>query len=135
MSSKVAMNITNQSTNHVAFMIIWLAHWTGTMSFSIDILWLFPPALSYFLKDKCPRNTVSWSAAKSGQIPEKVILYWAFLIRFPESFGIIRHFYSNRKMLYVVSWDLYKYSFNIRTLCFPNNIVGIYFCLIKRQQN
>ena len=83
---------------HLA-MIIWLAHRTGTMSFSIDVLRYFPPALSYFLKDKCPRNAVCWSAAKSGEIPEKVIFYWAFLIRFPESFGIIRHFCSNRKTL------------------------------------
>ena len=50
--------------SHVAIMIILLAHQTGTMSFSIDVLRHFPPALFYFLKDKCPRNTVSWSAAK-----------------------------------------------------------------------
>ena len=80
-------------------MIIWLTHRTGTTSFSTDILLHFPPALSYFLKDKCPRNTVSWSAAKSGQIPE-VIFYWPFLIHFPESFCIIQHFCSNRKTLF-----------------------------------
>ena len=83
---------------HAAIMIIWLVHQTGTMSFSIDVLRHFPPALSYFLKDKYQRNTVSWSAAKSGQIPE-FIFYWAFLIRFLESFGIILHFCSTRKML------------------------------------
>ena len=95
----VNVPIDPRTIMHVVLMIIWLAHWTGTMSFSIDVLRHFPPALSYFLKDKCPRNTVSWSVAKSGQIP-KVIFHWAFLIRFTESFGIIRHFGSNRKTLF-----------------------------------
>ena len=91
---------------HTCCEILWLAHWSGTMSFSIDVLRYFPPALSYFLEDKCPRNTVSWSAAKSGQILEKVIFYWAFLIRFPKSFGIIRHFCSNRKTLIVSAGNM-----------------------------
>ena len=106
LSSNMAMNIPidPQTIMHVAIMIIWLAHWTGTMSFSVDVLQLFPLASSYFLKDKCPRNTVSWSATESGQIPE-VIFYWAILIRFPESFGIIQHFCSNRKTLYDTKFD------------------------------
>ena len=49
-----------------------------------------------FWRINAAENTVSWSAAKSGQIPE-VLFYWAFLICFSESFGIIQHFCSNRK--------------------------------------
>ena len=46
-------------------LLSWLAQSAGMMSFSIAVLRLFPPALSYFLKDKCRGNTVGLSTAKS----------------------------------------------------------------------
>ena len=38
-------------------LLSWLAQSAGKMLFSIAVLCLFPPALSYVLKDKCRGNT------------------------------------------------------------------------------
>ena len=50
LSFNVAVNIPidPRTIMHVAIMIIWFVHRTGTVLFSIDILWHFSAALSYF---------------------------------------------------------------------------------------